>query len=104
MLIPRMYTSYVSRKALTPHALGLGKGAVTPLAVVADTNNEVTLIFDMQMLEAGKKQTLLFHPVSGNHMSLEISSKDLLHYVAHFKHTPSVIVFADERVVADYKL
>lgn len=70
---------------------------------MADTNNDVTLIFDMHMLDAGRKKTLLFHPVCGNHTSLEIRTPDLLRYVQHFNHTPAVIDFVDERVISDYR-
>ena len=58
--------------------LGLQKGAVTPFACKADTKNEVVFVLDKAMLEAGKSNDLLFHPLTGNTSTVVINTENLL--------------------------
>eukprot|EP00040_Diaphanoeca_grandis_P004645 m.29594 g.29594 ORF g.29594 m.29594 type:complete len:212 (+) comp16129_c0_seq1:150-785(+) len=73
--------------------LNLASGSVTPFACKADVENQVIFVLDKDMIEAGKSTNLLFHPLSGNSSSVEISSANLLRYFDECKTSPKIIDF-----------
>jgi hypothetical protein len=77
-----------------PSNTGLGKGAVTPLALFADRENKVKLVFDQAMATVGTD--MLFHPITGNDWSLRLSWQHLLRFVTHFNHAPIMIDFSQQ--------
>ena len=61
--------------------LGLDKGGVTPLGIINDNNNLVTIIIDSNL----KNKVLLMHP-EVNTKTLSISYQDLLKYIKYLNH------------------
>jgi len=70
--------------------LGLKGGAVTPLGVVNDKDNQVRVVLDAAMMRAS--QPILMHPVAGNTHTVVLLPQDLLKYLDACGHTP---LFAD---------
>ena len=52
-------------------------------------------MLDDAMLEAGKSQPLLFHPMAGNHLTVEMDAAALLAYFDRAGHTPMRFTFPD---------
>eukprot|EP00050_Salpingoeca_kvevrii_P017374 m.64537 g.64537 ORF g.64537 m.64537 type:complete len:247 (-) comp7526_c0_seq2:99-839(-) len=73
--------------------LGVKKGAVTPLAMIHDPEKKIKLVFDKAMLKEGETEELLFHPVSGNHLSVMLKTRELLKYIEKCGHSPQVLDF-----------
>lgn len=61
--------------------LELDKGGVTPLGIINDNNNLVTIIIDSNL----KNKVLLMHP-EVNTKTLSISYQDLLKYIKYLNH------------------
>lgn len=61
--------------------LGLDKGGVTPLGIINDKDNLVTVIIDFNL----KNKVLLMHP-EVNTRTLAISYQDLLKYIKYLGH------------------
>lgn len=80
--------------------LGLERGAVTPLALVADKEHRVTLVLDKAMLDKGTAKRLLYHPLSGNDRTVNVTTAELDAYLAETGHTPIVIDFVEKELVA----
>ena len=69
--------------------LGVIPGAVTPFAVINDNGFAVQMILDVKLID----QILLnFHPLD-NAMTTQISSRDLLLFLASVGHRPIVVDF-----------
>ena len=61
--------------------LNLVPGSVTPLSIIYDTNNEVTLLIDKDL----KDKQLLFHP-NINTKTVSIKYSDLIKFIEFEKH------------------
>ncbi|MFZ0492929.1 MAG: prolyl-tRNA synthetase associated domain-containing protein, partial [Acidimicrobiia bacterium] len=68
-------------------ALGVIPGAVTPFAVINDTDRRVQVVLDRGLIEA---DPLNFHPLD-NTMTTAITSNDLLRFLEATGHAPIVI-------------
>ena len=62
--------------------LGVRAGAVSPLALINDSDNRVQLVIDKQILKA---ETVNLHPLV-NDKTLNISSEGLRQFLSHSKH------------------
>ncbi len=69
--------------------LGVIPGAVTPFAVVNDTDREVDVVLDRELLAC---DTLNFHPLD-NTMTTAIGASDLLRFLEAEGHPPTVVDF-----------
>lgn len=67
--------------------LGVIPGAVTPFAVINDTEGIVQVVLDQGLLD---EDPLNFHPLD-NSMTTAISADDLLRFLAATGHTPIVL-------------
>ena len=61
--------------------LGVIKGSVTPLGIINDKDNKVTIVLDDYLI--GKK--LLFHPLV-NTKTISIEYNDLIKFIEHLNH------------------
>ena len=61
--------------------LGVIKGSVTPLGIINDKDNKVTIVIDEYLV--GKK--LLFHPLV-NTKTINIEYNDLIKFIEHLNH------------------
>eukprot|EP00047_Mylnosiga_fluctuans_P010572 m.16960 g.16960 ORF g.16960 m.16960 type:complete len:234 (+) comp3194_c0_seq1:2-703(+) len=77
--------------------LGLQKGAVTPLAMVADSRAAVTLVLDKALVDSGATP-LCFHPISGNNFTVVLTAAELLRYVEACGRAPVVVDFLTDRI------
>jgi Ala-tRNA(Pro) deacylase len=67
--------------------LGVQPGAVTPLAMINDTNHQVNLVLHAPMLEA---DAVLVHPLV-NTATLILKPTDLITLLTHLAVTPAII-------------
>jgi Ala-tRNA(Pro) deacylase len=67
-------------------ALGIAPGAVTPFALLHDTNNNVSAVFDAGMMEAA---LLNFHPLR-NDRTTAIAPADLVKFAQSTGHAPLI--------------
>ena len=65
-------------------ALGIGAGAVSPLAVINDSAGRVRVVLDPRMLEV---DPLNFHPLR-NDATVTIATKDFLRFLSAQHHAP----------------
>eukprot|EP00055_Hartaetosiga_balthica_P001769 m.1836 g.1836 ORF g.1836 m.1836 type:complete len:250 (+) comp1639_c0_seq1:52-801(+) len=78
--------------------LGLKAGAVTPLGLVNDTDNFVSVFLDQEMVECGKTHPLCVHPTAGNHCTVTLKSDALGAYIASTNHQYHVVDFTTGEV------
>jgi Ala-tRNA(Pro) deacylase len=67
--------------------LGVIPGAVSPLALINDTDHQVTVILDKAMLTL---TPLNYHPIS-NEMTTAIAPEDLMVFIRSCGHEPMVV-------------
>lgn len=72
--------SFASEKELES-ILKLKKGSVTPLGIINDKNNLVTLILDRDL----KENKILVHP-NTNTKTISINFNDLIHFIEYENH------------------
>lgn len=72
---------------------GLKKGAVTPLALLADKDHKIELVLDKAMMDLGRATPMLYHPISGNTSSVAMTTTDLERYLATSGHESDIIDF-----------
>ncbi|CAM9130129.1 unnamed protein product [Scytosiphon promiscuus] len=70
--------------------LGVAQGAVSPLAVVNDTENVATLAMDKALIDA---EEILSHPLR-NDRSVRVKAADLVKFVTACGHEPKVLDFS----------
>jgi len=75
------------KPALLSEVLGLEPGSVTPFGVVNDTEQQVTVILDKDLLAF---DALNFHPLT-NTATTRISPKDLQSFLGDTGHEPKII-------------
>ncbi len=68
------------------HVLGVRPGAVTPFAVINDTEQRVKVILDEQLMA---EEPLNFHPLD-NSMTTAIARDDLLRFLRETGHRPEI--------------
>ena len=61
--------------------LGVIKGSVTPLGIINDKDNKVTIVLDDYLVD----KKLLFHPLV-NTKTINIEYKDLIRIIEHLNH------------------
>lgn len=83
--------SFASEKDLL-RLLEVGKGAVTPLTVFRDQNQEVIVILDE---EIDPQQPIGFHP-GINTATLVLAFPDFLKFLKHFNHSPVFLKVSDD--------
>lgn len=69
--------------------LGVTPGAVSPFAIVNDTQRKVRVVLDRDVL---KQEPINFHPLD-NRMTVTIGAGDLLRFLESERHSPHVINF-----------
>jgi prolyl-tRNA synthetase len=69
--------------------LGVGQGSVSPLCVMHNTDNDVTLVLDKKIVD-GKLVTQ--HPCD-NTKSVTMTPDDLIKFCKHFGHEPKIVEF-----------
>lgn len=69
--------------------LGVTPGAVSPFAVVNDTQRKVRVVLDREVL---KQEPVNFHPLD-NRMTVTIGAKDFLRFLESERHSPQIINF-----------
>ncbi len=67
--------------------LGIDPGSVTPFALINDTENQVRVVLDAEMMAC---ETLNYHPLT-NTASTTISPEELLTFIRSCGHQPSVV-------------
>lgn len=67
--------------------LGVRPGSVTPFSVINDTDHNVTLILDRDLMEF---ETLNFHPLR-NDQTTNIAATDLLVFARAVSHMPTIL-------------
>lgn len=72
-------------------ALGVGQGAVSPLALINDREGKVRLILDADLLQAKR---LAFHPLV-NTATVALASSDLLPLLTALDHRPEVLTLVE---------
>lgn len=80
--------TFCSARRLTGY-LGIRPGAVSPLAIINDTQGIVRVALDEELLA---KEPLNFHPLD-NAMTTSISRAGLLHFLEAEEHPPKVLRF-----------
>ena len=75
------------KPALMVETLGIAPGAVTPFALMNDSDLRVSAIFDKAMMEGG---ILNFHPLR-NDKTMAIASQDLMKFVEATGHVPRLV-------------
>ncbi len=73
---------------LLEDVLGVIPGAVTPFALINDTDHRVNVVLDAAMLD--RHETLNYHPIS-NAMTTQISPEDLVAFIRACGHEPRII-------------
>ena len=76
--------SFASEKELQD-ILKVEKGSVTPLAIINDEKNLVTLLIDKEL----EKKTLLVHP-NTNDKTISIAYEDLLKFIRFMHHSVKI--------------
>jgi prolyl-tRNA synthetase len=76
--------------------LGVIRGAVSPFAVMNDTEGAVTMCLDKALLDA---DFMNVHPLR-NDRTVSISPDDLLAFLQHVKHEPKILDFSAAPAVA----
>lgn len=71
--------------------LGVRQGCVTGFAVINDTNKNVKLLLDSELVE-GSHDRVFFHPLS-NAASTGVGPKDFLRFAEATGHTPVLVKF-----------
>ena len=61
--------------------LGVIKGSVTPLGIINDQDNKVTIVIDESLVN----KKLLFHPLV-NTKTINMEYKDLIRFIEHLNH------------------
>lgn len=79
-----------ARPELLPECLGVLPGSVTPLSIINDTTNRVTLVLEAGMMQA---PVVNFHPMV-NTATVGLTPAELLRYVAHARHQPVIVPLA----------
>jgi Ala-tRNA(Pro) deacylase len=69
--------------------LGVTPGAVSPFAVVNDTERKVRVVLDREVL---KREPINFHPLD-NRMTVTIGAEDFLRFLEAERHSPQIINF-----------
>jgi len=69
------------------HVLGVIPGAVSPFALINDTEHVVTVVLDKAMMELSP---LNYHPIS-NEMTSAIDPRDLMAFIHSCGHEPMVV-------------
>ncbi len=69
--------------------LGVTPGAVSPFAVVNDTERNVRIVLDREVL---KREPINFHPLD-NCMTVTIGATDFLRFLEAERHSPQIINF-----------
>ncbi len=72
---------------LLMQVLGVEPGAVTPFALVNDTERRVRVVLDREMMALDR---LNFHPLT-NRATTQIAPKDLLAFIAACGHQPDIV-------------
>ena len=67
--------------------LGVIPGAVSPFALINDTDASVTVILDAEMME---RSPLNYHPLS-NEMTVAVTPDGLIRFVEACGHTPQIV-------------
>jgi Ala-tRNA(Pro) deacylase len=67
--------------------LGVGAGAVTPFAVINDHDNEVTVVFDEELLPLGR---INLHPLE-NTATTGIAPAELIRFLEAVGHPPQIL-------------
>jgi Ala-tRNA(Pro) deacylase len=81
----RSRLSFASADSLREH-LGVEPGSVTAFAPVNDKRNSVTVVIDEALL---RHDSINCHPLT-NTMTTTISREDLLRFLDHVKHPPTI--------------
>jgi Ala-tRNA(Pro) deacylase len=76
--------------------LGVEPGAVTPFAVMNDTDRRVTVVLDAAMMA---HETLNYHPLD-NTMTTSIGCDDLMRFLHATGHPPRIVALAGEAAVS----
>jgi Ala-tRNA(Pro) deacylase len=74
---------------LLSEALGIAPGAVTPFAVMNDTEGRVTMVMERALADA---ETINAHPLH-NEATTTISASDLIRFLESCDHPPTLIDF-----------
>jgi Ala-tRNA(Pro) deacylase len=69
--------------------LGITPGAVSPFAVVNDTERKVRVVLDREVL---KREPINFHPLD-NRLTVTIGAQDFLRFLEAERHSPQIINF-----------
>ena len=80
--------SFATREDLSAQ-LGVGPGAVSPFAVVNDTNGVVQVVLDSALLTHDQ---LGFHPLD-NSMTTTVSPEGLIRFLEAVEHPPTIVEF-----------
>ncbi len=80
------HLSFASAERLRD-VLGVEPGSVTPFALINDTERQVTVVLDAEMMQAG---VLNFHPLA-NTATTAISPDGLLTFIRSCGHEPRVV-------------
>lgn len=83
--------SFASADELYEH-LGITPGAVSPLALINDTQGKVSVVLDERMINAS---LLNFHPLR-NDMTTSITTRDFLEFLKDIKHTYQITNIAQQ--------
>ncbi len=67
--------------------LGIRPGSVCPFTVINDTDHQVQIILDAQMMNS---EIVNYHPLD-NTMTISITPDDLLKFLAHTGHAPLIL-------------
>jgi Ala-tRNA(Pro) deacylase len=76
--------------------LGIVPGAVSPLAVINDIDNLVSLVLDKRLIDISP---LNFHPLR-NDRTTAIATTDFLKFLEAMKHTPQIIEIPQRLIAA----
>ncbi|AXS38799.1 prolyl-tRNA synthetase associated domain-containing protein [Breoghania sp. L-A4] len=82
---------------LLMEVLGVKPGSVTPFALINDTGQQVTAIFDAAMMA---HEVLNYHPLS-NDATTSIARDDLLRFARSCGHEPRIVAVTEAAVDAD---
>ncbi len=80
--------SFGSERRLMKY-LGITPGAVSPFAVVNDTQRKVRVVLDREVL---KREPINFHPLD-NRITVTIGAQDFLRFLESERHSPQIINF-----------
>ena len=77
-------------EAVLEEKLSVKQGCVTPLAVLNDTEESVTLVLDSDILNLADGELVYSHPMVNN-ATIGLSCKDFLRFLEHTKHSPTFV-------------